>query len=301
MKMLGIGEPGFRSSLSVGAFKGAIKDLPHQEYHSLSKYISSSQLKLIASSSPAHYKATYIDGTADKKEPTDKMILGSLVHCLILTPHLFESDFFVMPFLNLRTNDGKATKAELLAANPGKTAIDIDMHSQAALMRDSCLKNKQAAELLESGHKESSFFWECPFSGLRMRARADSASSKALVELKTTSDASPEAFSRHIHNMNYDVSMKHYQEGIRVLMDVSPPGYFIVLEDKPPFVCQVYKAGETVMELGHAKWIDAVSKLERGLKNNYWPGYSDDSLAIQTIECPPWAVNKMMKGDQDGV
>ena len=50
-----------------------------------------------------------------KKEPTDNLILGSVIHTLILEPQKLESEYIIMPELNLRTNADKAVKAELEA------------------------------------------------------------------------------------------------------------------------------------------------------------------------------------------
>lgn len=267
-------------------------DLTNDEYHSCSKYWSSTALKVMASTSPAHFKARYIDRSVLEKEPTDKMILGSLVHCLILTPERFEFEFFVSPDVDRRTKEGKARWQEAVSANVGKTAVSEEMMISANRMKESCLSNRQAFSLLEGLHREISFFWTCPLSGLNLRARADGASSKHFVELKTTSDASPEFFSRHLHNMNYDLSLIHYQEGIRHTMNVAPPPYFIVIEDHEPYVCQVYKAGDSVLELGHEKWVDAVTKIENGIKHDRWPGYSDQAQEILVIEEPRWAMPK---------
>ena len=84
-------------------------------------------------------------------------------------------------------------------------------------------------------------------------------------------------------------------------MDVAPPPYFIVIEDSPPYVTQVYRVGESVMETGHQKWLEAVSKLAKGVAHNDWPAYSSIDQDMATIEMPPWVVNKMQKESGDGV
>src|SRR5262245_31678999 len=116
---------GFTSGAKVGAFKGAVKNLTNIEYHSLHHYWSSTNLKDMYSGCPAHFKEKYFElrhsaipdkepelirKPKDESRPSNEMILGSLVHCLTLTPHYFDEEFFVMPELNLRTNDGKEKK-----------------------------------------------------------------------------------------------------------------------------------------------------------------------------------------------
>jgi len=300
MKFVDASDPAFIAAAQIGAFKGAVKNLANNVYHGLKSYHSSTALKYLQAKSPAHFKAKYIDPQAEQKEPTSAMILGTLVHCLLLTPAEYQKEFLILPELNLRTNEGKEKKAELLAANPNKVLITDEQLSIAGAMCESARSNPQVKPLLESGHKEASFFWTCPFSGLNFKAKCDSASSKQLIELKTTSDAGPENFARHAYNMNYDLSLIHYRQGIRTIMDVKPPAYFIVIESEAPYVTQVYKASDAMLETGHAKWLEAVTKLANGMQKQEWPGYFSQA-EIPELSPPAWAMNKLMKEEMSGI
>jgi hypothetical protein len=220
------------------------------------------------------------------------MILGSLVHTLVLTPNEFNTDFFLMPDLNLRTNEGKAKKEELLHDNPNKQPVTHEQLAIANAMRSSINKNEKAIELLSIGKKEQSYFWECPFSNLMFKAKADHSSNSYFCELKTTQSANKEIFERHSYNMNYDLSLFHYREGIRILTDYSPKAYYIVIESEAPYVSQVYEVGESVFETGNKKWLDAVNNLENGVKRKEWPGYYPDDFDIPTINSPSWSLPK---------
>jgi PDDEXK-like domain of unknown function (DUF3799) len=284
-------------SLEIGAFRGSVINMPNDLYHACKKYHSSSDLKFLYASSPAHYYAKYYAKFPEIQNTTDKMILGSLVHCLILEPHRYEKDFFVMPDLNFRTNEGKARKQELIANNPGKMMIDGEMLVQANNMKSSVMNNPQAKTLLDAGQKEAAYFWECPFTNLPFRAKLDQSSKTHFVELKTTSDAGPEEFSKHIHNMNYDLSLVHYREGLKQVKEVEPPAYFIVVEQDPPHVAQVYKAGESVFQTGHDKWLSSITQLEAGIKKKQWPGYFPTDLEAPEIQMPAFAINKLIKSE----
>jgi exodeoxyribonuclease VIII len=280
----------FTSGAKVGAFKGAVKNLKNQTYHGLKAYWSSTQLKYLHSKSGAHFEDKYI-GHGEPTKATAAMIMGSLVHCMVLTPDEFSDEFFVMPDMNFRTKEGKAHKEELLANNPGKYAVTDEQIAMAERMRASVYDNPKAKELLEPMKKEYAFFWTCPFSQLNFKAKIDGAGATHFIELKTTIDAGPEAFKRHAYNMNYDLSVIHYRQGLANVMGVEPKCYFIVVESKPPHVCQVYEVGDTLLETGHEKWLDAVQKLERGMKEKYWPGYSPVE-DVPLLEAPPWALKK---------
>lgn len=284
----------FTSGASVGAFKGAAKNLKNSDYHAIKDYWSSTDLKFMHAHSPTHFHDKYYGKSKDEpKKQTESMILGSLVHTLLLTPNEFISEFFVMPDLNFRTNEGKAKREELLMANPGKIPITDELLYRANAMKSACMANKKAKEFLEPLQKELAFFWTCPFSNLNFKCKVDAASSKYFVELKTTSDASQEAFIRHVDNMNYDLSLVHYGQGIKSVMGVEPPAYFIVIEQEWPHVTQVYKAGQGFYETGHAKWLSAVTKLADGIQKDKWPGYFPEDMEPPEIQPPPWSINKL--------
>lgn len=281
------------------AFRGIHKTLSNQDYHALHGFWSSTQLKYLYDYSPKHFKAKYIDQPPEMAPQTKDQLLGSLVHCLVLEPDNFSNLFCIMPELNLRTNAGKEAKAQFLGENSSKTPITKAMYEHACLMSESVLVS--APDILSATpDKEISLFWDCPFSGLPLKAKLDGLGPDHLLELKTTSSASENFFSRQAFNYHYDLSLVHYLEGVRILTDKNPSAYFVTVESDPPFVCQVYKASESFLTAGRAKWLEAISKLENGIKESRWPGYFSGE-SIPELQPPAWAVNKMVKEENKKV
>jgi len=89
--------------------------------------LSFSSLKEFAKS-PKHYM-DYI--SKPKTPPTDAMKLGSAVHCMILTPELFNDQFAVAPEINKRTNAGKEEWALFASQNEGKDILANDDYEHA--------------------------------------------------------------------------------------------------------------------------------------------------------------------------
>lgn len=299
------GDPAIPGALSVGAFKGAITNLANDAYHSKKAYWSSSDLKFITDSSPAHFHHEYFrkdeKGNTIRKERESKWSnekdLGSLTHCLILEPQNFEKDFFLMPDLNTRTNEGKARREELLTNNPGKLPITDEMLIHANGMRSSVQANDEVMKLLEPGRKEASYFWTCKYSNLNFKAKLDQSSSIHFCELKTSYTAHPDHFPRIAYNLNYDLSLYHYREALRNVMGIEVPAYMIVVEPEPPYVCQPYKVGDGMWNTGHEKWLDAIVKLGTGMQLGKWPAYVPSIMGIPEINPPPWAIHKLMKDE----
>lgn len=301
VKLIDASDPAFQSAAKVGAFKGAVTNLNNNDYHSLKEYWSSSELKFLSASSPLHfYHNTFtIDPKTLKRvrkeqesEWSGPKTLGSLAHCLILEPQNFDKDFFVMPDLNLRTNDGKAKKEELLIQNAGKIAVTDEMLVKANGMRSSVSANAKAMELLLEGKKEAAFFWTCKYSGLNFKAKLDNSSSKYWMELKTSWSASPEEFSKIAYNLNYDLSIFHYRMALQSVMEVEPQAYFLVVESDKPHVCQLFKVGDDMIATGHSKWFSAVDRLKNGTKDDHWPGYTLTE-EIPILNPPYWAMKKL--------
>jgi exodeoxyribonuclease VIII len=295
-KFIEANDVGFTSGASVGAFKGSVKNLANQTYHGLTAYWSSTALKYMSSKSPAHFKSLYIDRDVEKKDATPAMVLGSLVHCMVLTPDEFQNEFFIMPDLNFRTNEGKAAREEILARNVGKQSVTDEMVSQAHRMRESVFNNTRAAELLEGLTREAAFFWTCPFTQLNFKAKIDACGATRMIELKTTRDASPAFFQRHSDNMNYDLSIIHYRQALAHVMGCEPPVHIIAVEDKPPYACIVYDVQDDMLNVGHEKWLAAVSKLEAGIKRGEWPNYAPTGESLP-LHAPAWKT----KGDAEKV
>jgi exodeoxyribonuclease VIII len=285
--------------LLSGKFRGVIHGMPSARYHSSTSYYSSSDLKHITKYSPYHFKVMRDKGIGRVKQ-TDDMILGSLVHCLLLTPNDFDQEFMLLPTLDRRTKVGREAYQLACDTAGDRIVTDVETYDMAREMVDSVKKNSYAMEILDLCKTEVSYFWKCPFSGLRLRARVDACTSSYLVELKTSRSAAPSAFERQAYNMHYDLSACHYSEGLSATGGERPRTvYFIVVENEPPFVSQVYKADESFMESGHTKWLDAVQKLESAIANNKWPGYSVDG--VLPLSAPRWSVKNVVDEVTDGI
>ena len=276
----------------IGEF-GAYLGVPNKYYHDMLDYCSSTQLKYLYSNSPFHFKARYIEKIITVPATSDAMLLGSAVHSLCLTPKEFDGEFFTMPACDLRTKVGKAIKAKALDAAGGKSLLSESMYKQARGISKSVFGSAAAAKLLAPGFDpEVTFLWECPLTGLKMRAKADGVrvSGKHLIEFKTTRSANPEQFQRQAYNLHYELSAAHYLEGARRCGFDVEDMYFITAETTEPYAVQCYKASDEFLQVGHDKWLDATRMLASGLEKGEWPGYIDEDSEEYPLLMPPkWA------------
>lgn len=281
-------------------FQGAVLGLSNKAYHDMHDSWSSTALKYMYSTSPFHFKAKYIDRVLPSDGPSPQMLLGSLVHMYVLTPDEFDKDYIVMPEVDLRTKEGKAARAFTEDMAVGRQVVPFSVNEEAKIIAKNVMANAGAFRLLTGGEPEVSCFWTCPFSGLKFRSKIDYVGKDYFVELKTTKSAEPRTFERHAFNMHYELSLCHYAEGLRVLgLEDRKPCYFIVVETSAPYAVQVYRAGASLYDVGHQKWLDAVTKLEAGVKQNLWPGYIDHLVVGEAVlEAPKWAMGSALVNEE---
>ncbi len=279
----------------VGAFFGAVEGLTNSEYHSFHDYWSSTDLKFMYDNSPAHFQYNYFPTRRPHKQ-TESQILGSLVHCLLLSPQDFDKEFATMPDFPAKVAKTDPTikeqKEAWHLANVGKTPYDGDLLAKANEMAKSVRANKKAMDLINRGKCEIAFFWKCKYSGLKFKAKLDVGGPLVFVELKTALSANSLVFGKQVYNLHYDLSLIHYGEALRSKFNVAPKPNFIVVEPDAPFVCRVYDEDHVspdFLETGHVKWMAAVDKLAAGVLKKEWPGY-DETESL----CPPaWAFKKV--------
>ena len=98
-----------------------VENLSNDDYHADKEFYSSSQLKkAIDSFGNFRYQMENKEDFSSKLD--SPMTFGSLVHCLLLEPHLLDEEFAFLNVdgLNLRTKADKAIRDNFIAANKGK-------------------------------------------------------------------------------------------------------------------------------------------------------------------------------------
>lgn len=252
-------------------------DLPADEYHADRSAVSKGWLDKI-DRSPAHLKL-YLDGA--RSEPTPAMVLGSLIHTAVLEPDLLDSEYAVQPKIDRRTKAGKEEYAAWIEEHANMTHVTSEQLEQAKAIRDSVLHHRAASVLLRDGVAEQTVVWHDAGTGEKCKARADWLRDSMVVDLKSTTDARPDAFAKAIANFRYDVQAAHYTDGFERDRFV-----FIVVEKDPPYGVAVYVADDSVFERGRSLRDRNLDTYSACMAKGHWPAYAD---TIQTVGLPAWA------------
>jgi PDDEXK-like domain of unknown function (DUF3799) len=257
-----------------------IENFPFADYKN-SEGINSSGLKHILRS-PAHYYE-YRYNRIEEKD-SEALIFGSLFHYAILEPELFRQRYLVQPNIDLRTNVGKEFKKswEKTYLRPDSILVPEKFSEKLKIMVDKMLGNTRVRNLLEKGVRETTIFWDDQKTGDRCKGRLDFISSLGhVVDIKTSKDASEEAFMKAIWNYKYYIQVAHYLEAGRVTKAYDPNHFvFVVIEKDPPYEIALYEADNSVMGVGDQWRTKAMEIYSKCKKENRWPGYTQTFTKI---------------------
>lgn len=273
---------------------GIYPDIPSEFYHNSGIGISKSDLDLIHRS-PAHF----IAAKAEPRKETPAMLLGTVAHSAILEPDLFGSRYVVSPKFDRRTKQGKEDAAafEFEAINSGRTPIDPEIYEAALGMRDAVYAHPAKRFLAGPGQAEASLYWYdaevleacgCEPDYQFCKARPDWLRWDGLMlDLKTTDDASPDAFSSKLGKFRYHVQHAYYADGVEMAIGEGQRGFvFLVVEKDPPHGINVCILEQEDVEIGRAVYKADLLRYIQCHKSNHWPSYSHE---VKVIRLPKWA------------
>lgn len=259
-------------------------DLPNDDYHELTDWLSSTQLKRLL---PELY-----DEGAMSQAALD---FGTLVHSIVLEPnnlgHFITADAEKIgvkadgtPAQNpTMTGAWKRFVAE--AEADGKVIVAQSDWDRAHAMRDALKRHPDAAALLfGDGESEVSAF-AVDAEGVQHKARFDRLNPGSVVDLKTTG-AKPgtDSLTRTVVNFLYDLSAAHYLD-VADLLDLEVEGFTWVFVTKTePYRVTVADASREFIERGRVLRDRALARLLDPDLDAY-----EGAVGRLTLTPPPWA------------
>lgn len=248
-----------------------IEGINNNDYHADRDFYSSSQVKQ-AISGHANFRWYMENGKKGdgKWKEGNAMDFGSLVHTLLLEPHLVDEEFAFMDTAgrNWRTKEDKTYKARFLEQHADKIVLSQSDRERAKICADMAMKHPFLNKLLTApGTPEMSGFYMDPTYNLPCRFRPDRRihdlnGGSAILDLKTTENI--EDFHKKANwDFHYDLSAHMYMLGESIIMgEADVDFYFGVVESKEPYRVAVYKASDKFLERGMKKYNQAMSNIQ---------------------------------------
>jgi exodeoxyribonuclease VIII len=260
---------------------GIIPDMSNADYHAAAG-ISKSGLDLIAKC-PAIYKARYIDG--EQQEATAAMRIGAAAHMMVFQPEIYHDHYSVRPDVDGRTKEGKAIITRFVADNQGKTILTYDEHAKVLEIEAAVMDTPSAYHLVNGGVAERSYFAEHRFNSeetILRKVRPDYEANNLLIDLKTTTDASADAFSRTCWNMRYHVQAAYYLDTVEMVTGCRPDGFVFIAVEKDSGQVAVYVASKSMIEAGRAQYQHDLETYRRHPGFCRWPAHGHPVVAVKT-------------------
>lgn len=248
--------------------------------------ISQSDLSFMLKS-PRHYQ-----WRARLKRESDAMNFGTALHAAILEPQRFKDQYVVEPEAMVNGEEiNRRIKAhrDYLAAFRKEASIENKRVVTPAEfdsiigMLTVCATHSMIAELLHGGEQEC--VAQAKWNGMLIKGQADHFGEhpqlgRVVVDVKTTQDASPGAFSRAIHNYNYVL-----QAGVYSKLFSADHFVFIAIEKHAPYSVGVYKADDSIINRGQEQAEQLIERIKLCEANDNWPSYTE---GLENLMLPAW-------------
>lgn len=261
---------------------GIYPDITIGDYHS-GPGVSNSGVKLLLEC-PKKYQHRYLlEGEPHKS--TTPMLEGNQFHTYILEPEKFNSQYFVSDKIVRR---GKKWD-EVVDSAEGKQIIFSERLEELQKMKSSLMLFPRATALLSGGVAESSIYWEDSDTGVLCKSRPDyiNFDKKFITDLKTTENASFNAFSKSVVKYNYHVQAALMLDGFKAVTGEDISGVFnFAIEKAPPYCCCVFMIDDAAIDRGRQEYKKALRIFSEHDASGVWPSYSDE---IEEIKLPSWA------------
>lgn len=287
---------------------GIYYDVPFKEYvkwNCFSKSMIPSVMK--NAKQLKHYLTSF--------EPTEPMIMGSLVDELLLQPSgLVDFGLLSDTYPDAKTGNQKPWNGNSTwckeegqrIIDDGLTPIKHKTLDEAHVIAGAARLNEEAAKRIDNGKKQVSIVWIDEETGVSCRARLDLLTEGILIgpehnnsidDLKTTRDASESEFSRQILNLGYHQQAALYLDGWSNLKQCPELEWnFIAVENTAPYGCAVHTLQPESIELGRRDYKKALRIYKAYMENDpdLLKGYPDQK---QPIDVPVWALNRLQYDD----
>jgi hypothetical protein len=234
--------------------------------------------------SPLHYWTWVHVG----KKETPTLAFGKALHCAVLEPEVFAKRYVVaQDFVDCRYKANKEAKEQWAATVEGKIILDADDGETITAMTDAVRKHPKAS-MLRRGVAEMPLEWTDLDTGVKCKCKPDyyRKSLALAVDLKTTEDASPEAFARSVATYRYHVQAAFYREGLRANEFPCDHFVFVCVEKRAPYAVGIYELDDDAIEAGRRAAAANLQTLAECLATDTWPGYDHH---IVKLSLPKWA------------
>lgn len=281
----------------VTPLTGVYRNVDFEAYGSWDAASQSRLSRLVPPWTPAHCLAYML--TPQTRTPA--LVLGEALHTAILEPDRFGSEYLRAIEGDGRTKAIKDARDRQRADNPGAAIISAADYETTIAVRDSVWRHPAARALLERvTDRELSLCWQDDGSGELCKGRLDAIAPdiETIIDIKSTRNASRDAFAGSVRQYGYHRQGAMYLNGSSRFVGVGPrfANYvFIAFEKVPPFAVAVYRLSEASIIAGATELATTLALYAKCRRENHWPAYSDEIEDIDITAGAPALVGSIVE------
>lgn len=252
--------------------------LSNEDYHRADG-ISKSGLDLILRS-PAHYRF------AEKREASRAMEIGTALHCAILEPERFASEYMLLRNVTDRRASEYKEAVKVWGSERVLTGTEAD---KVVGMQESVRTNPHLAYLDAAGRCELSVFATDPETGVLVKCRFDKMLDNGIaVDLKKTQDIRD--FAKSVANYGYHMQAAFYADVWKWATGEDLVGFiFAAVEESMPHASAPFTLDEEALDIGRMMYRKALNQYADCMAADEWPGIACEP---QTIQLPSWYISQ---------
>ena len=246
--------------------KLGLNNVTNSEYHANRTFISSSGYKKLLEDPALFYKENIL-GQRDKEDEKEHLQFGSLLHTMLLEPHLVATEYAVFSGLRRAGKDYEAFKA----ANPGRNIVTAAKMAEAKWLINGVRQSEAAQSLLKLGGVSEQTV-AVDLNGVPTKCRADKiiVNEGIIWDLKSTSwDLDMDSVRQTIAHWDYALSSSLYcavfEEFYKRKFE-----FMWVFINKTSAECAVYKMSEKTRQAGLQKVAKAQKLYKECMASGKW-------------------------------
>jgi hypothetical protein len=261
----------------------------HQQAGIDTPALSASIAKILDAKSPAHAYHCHPRLGGGRFETSDSMEFGTLFHAVALGQM---TNVAIGDFETWASKDAKAFKAAAEAAGqiPVKRSKMGVVNAMAAAFARQVANSDTRGFYAEGTLTEAAAIWAHGDVVCKTLFDRVNVETGLIYDIKTTTDASPDACERKIVAMGYDIQAEFYRmalESVYPALEGRTRFVFLFVETSAPYVMTPFELSTMSAAIGRTKVLKAIDKWRECLLFDSWPGYSTEILQI---EPKPWAM-----------
>jgi hypothetical protein len=277
-------------------------DLTNEQYHA-SEGISRSKLWTFKQL-PHKFWHQYMSGEYERPKESKAFYMGSLVHTLVLEPHLFDTEYCLKPQLEkmppeVRKKDVgaemfeqvKAARAAIAVRNTAiaeefqanltaKSLVSEDDLAIANAMRNAVMANNTAVDLLTGAKIEKSIYWKHEATGLICKTRPDIWNGRIVADLKTCNDAGYRGFQLAAYKDGYFLQAAMMYEGLKSIGEPFHNFVYVCVEKTLPYSVALYMLDDDALQFGIDMFHSLMERIAQCYEKNVWPDYGIQKLTV---------------------